>query len=150
MNELHAALNIALANTYIMYFKAHSYHWNVEGMFFSQFHDFFGDIYGELYAAVDPFAEELRAADAYAPVSLAMMQRYSTVKEDDIQPVNIRSMILSILDANNLTIESLNKAFSMAEQENKQGLMDFLATRIDAHTKHGWMLKASAKTTSGE
>lgn len=150
MNELHAALNIALANTYVMYFKAHSYHWNVEGMFFPQFHDFFGDIYGELYGAVDPFAEEIRAADGYAPISLAMLQRYSTVKEDDIQPLNARTMILNLIDANNLVIESLNKAFTMAEQQNKQGLMDFLAARLDAHAKHGWMLKASAKTTSGE
>ena len=30
MEQLTAALHIALANTFTMYFKTHSYHWNVE------------------------------------------------------------------------------------------------------------------------
>ena len=42
-------------------------------------------------------------------------------------------------------IELLNKTFAVAEQENQQGIMDFLAARIDAHGKHGWMLRSFLK-----
>jgi len=45
MNEIQAALRVVLANTFVMYFKTHSYHWNVEGVLFSLYHDFFGDLY---------------------------------------------------------------------------------------------------------
>jgi DNA-binding ferritin-like protein len=42
-------------------------------------------------------------------------------------------------------IELLNQTFAVAEQENQQGIMDFLAARIDAHGKHGWMLRSFLK-----
>ena len=38
MEQLTAALHIALANTFVMYFKTHSYHWNIEGPDFTQYH----------------------------------------------------------------------------------------------------------------
>ena len=50
----------AFANTFLMYFKAHSYHWNIEGSDFPQMHEFFGDLYDEIYGSVDKFAEEIR------------------------------------------------------------------------------------------
>jgi DNA-binding ferritin-like protein len=46
---------------------------------------------------------------------------------------------------NQKLIELLNTCFASAEQENKQGIMDFLATRLDAHEKHGWMLRSTLK-----
>ena len=87
MEKLIASLKVALGNTFIMYFKAHSYHWNVEGMFFTQFHDFFGDIYEDVYGAVDPLAEELRKLDAYAPISVEEIHSYKTIGEDDTKPI---------------------------------------------------------------
>jgi DNA-binding ferritin-like protein len=36
-------------------------------------------------------------------------------------------------------------AFPIAEQENEQGIADFIAGRIDAHGKHGWMLRSILK-----
>jgi len=147
MNELQASMQIVLSNTFTMYFKSHSYHWNVEGMFFSQYHDFFGELYGELHGAVDPIAEQIRAIDGYGPVSLVDLMRYGTVSEDMAKPSNIRSMVLSLQQANQQIIDSLNKAFTLAEQENNQGLLDFIAGRLDVHAKHGWMLNSSLKTT---
>ena len=31
------------------------------------------------------------------------------------------------------------------EQENEQGVADFIASRIDAHGKHGWMFRSILK-----
>lgn len=145
MNELQIALKIALANTYVMYFKASSYHWNVEGMHFSQYHEFFQCLYQELYSAVDPLAERIRTIDGYAPISLIDLLSANTVEEDNFKPSSIQSMLRTLLIANDETIASLNKAFQLAEQQDNQGLMNLLADRLDAHAKHGWMLKSSTK-----
>ena len=40
---------------------------------------------------------------------------------------------------NGQMIELLNKCFEVAERENQQGIANFIAERIDAHGKHGWM-----------
>lgn len=128
-----------------MYFKAHSYHWNIEGIMFSQYHDFFGDLYDDLYGAIDPTAEELRALDAYAPISLMELYQYKTLEEDSSRPVLIIDMLSNLTTANNILIESLNKVFALATTANNQGLCNFIADRLDKHKKHAWQLRASMK-----
>lgn len=145
MNELSAAMKILLANNFVMYFKAHSYHWNIEGIMFSQYHDFFGDLYDDLYGAIDPTAEELRALDAYAPISLMELYQYKTLEEDSSRPVLIIDMLSNLTTANNILIESLNKVFALATTANNQGLCNFIADRLDKHKKHAWQLRASMK-----
>lgn len=142
MNELSAALKIVLSNTFVMYQKAQIYHWNIEGPMFAQYHDFFADIYGELLPAIDIAAEQMRALDTYAPFSILDMVDSSTIKEDQAHTNKVSQMLNNLLRDNEEVIKSLDKAFSLAEQENKQGLLDFLAGRLDAHAKHNWMIKA--------
>jgi starvation-inducible DNA-binding protein len=148
MNELIATAKIVLGNTFVMYFKAHSYHWNVEGKNFSQYHDFFGDIYKELHGAIDIAAEEIRALDAYAPISLEQLYNSKTIVEDSTKPESCFAMISNLLNANDQVILSLNKLFAVASAENDQGVADFAASRLDIHKKHGWMLRSFLK--SGE
>ena len=57
-------------------------------------------------------------------------------------------MLNNLLGDNEEVIRSLDKAFSLAEKQNKQGLMDFFAARLDAHSKRRWMIKAH--TVSGD
>jgi DNA-binding ferritin-like protein len=37
------------------------------------------------------------------------------------------------------------ESFHIAEQADEQGVADFIASRIDAHGKHGWMLRSILK-----
>lgn len=144
MDELKTALTKVLANTFVMYFKAHAFHWNVEGMFFPQFHEFFGNLYEELHGAVDPIAEHIRAIDGYAPASLADIKAASSISEDILR-TQPKEMLSSLISDNNLVIISLMQAYQEAEKVSELGLANFLQDRIDIHQKHGWMLKASSK-----
>ena len=148
MDELSAALKIVLSNTFVMYQKAQIYHWNVEGPMFAQYHDFFADIYGELLPAIDIAAEQMRTLDTYAPFSILDMVDWSTIKEDRAHTNKVSQMLNNLLRDNEEVIRSLNKAFSLAEKQNKKGLMDFFAALLDAHAKHNWMIKAH--TVSGD
>ena len=145
MDKLIASLKIALGNTFTMYFKAHSYHWNVEGMFFTQFHDFFGDIYEDVYGAVDPLAEELRKLDAYAPISLMEIYGYKTIMEDSTKPATATEMVMNLLTANTEVLQCLTPLFDIATAEKQQGLANFIADRMDKHKKFEWQLHATLK-----
>ena len=144
MDELRVALRKVLSDTFVMYFKSHAFHWNVEGMFFSQFHEFFGNLYEELHGAVDTIAEHIRAVDGYAPTSLSDIMSMKTIGEEELV-TDPKTMISSLITDNNLVIISLMQAFQEAEKVSEIGLANFLQDRIDIHQKHGWMLKASAK-----
>ncbi len=50
---LSESLKKLLANSYAFVIKAQQFHWNVEGPNFPQYHEFFGDLYGEVYASLD-------------------------------------------------------------------------------------------------
>ena len=144
MNDLTIAAKIALANTFILYFKAHSFHWNVEGSNFPQYHEFLGDFYEEVHGAVDTMAEEIRALGDYAPRSLDEMYKFKTI-EDQNNAISATDMLANLANANAATIESLNKLFGMLTAANEQGFANFIADRLDAHKKHAWMLRSILK-----
>ena len=144
MNELQQALRVAMADTFVMYFKLHSFHWNIEGEDFAQYHEFFGDIYEDVYGAVDPLAENIRKLGAYAPKSLMDLYDQKTIMEESGIPT-LTGMLSAALSANDQVLYSLNKAYTLGEREKKYGLCNFLADRIDTHEKHGWQLRASLK-----
>ena len=145
MDELNTSMKIVLANTFAMYFKAHGHHWNVEGKDFSQMHDFFSNIYEELFAAVDQIAEQIRALDDYAPYGLDTVSSIATIKDSSINGNNIPSMLQDLMDANASVIEALNAAHKLAEAEGNRGLVNHIEGRLDVHAKHGWMLLATSK-----
>jgi starvation-inducible DNA-binding protein len=145
MDELNTSLKIVLANTYAMYFKAHGFHWNVEGKDFSQLHDFFSDIYQELFVAIDTVAEQIRALDEYAPYNMTELASITTIKESNIYGLDVSGMLADLNDANASVIEALNSAHKLADAENNRGLLNLIEERLDVHAKHGWMIRASSK-----
>jgi starvation-inducible DNA-binding protein len=145
MDALTAALRVVLSDTFLMYFKSHSYHWNVEGIHFSQYHDFFGDLYDDLYGAVDPLAENLRKLDAYAPISLMELYNFKTITEDTAKPESVRIMLGNLLNANTTLLEHLSHTFDLATAAKEQGIANFIADRMDQHRKHEWQIKSSLK-----
>ena len=124
--------------------KSRNFHWNIEGSDFPQYHDFFGDLYSETYATVDRIAEYIRVLDSYAPGSLTRYHEL-TIIEDQTKIPRARLMIEELLDNNSTVIDLLNQCFASAEQENNQGIANFVAERLDAHGKHGWMLRSFLK-----
>lgn len=130
-----------------MYVKTHSFHWNVEGDFFIQYHDFFGKMYQEIWESVDDIAEQIRQLDAYSPSSMERFIQLSQIKEnnDILKP---RDMVIDLLKDQEIIIDVLTKTLHLAEQEDKQGLLNFLAGRIEAHSKMRWQLRVTSKRIS--
>jgi starvation-inducible DNA-binding protein len=138
-------LKTLLATEYAFVIKAQLFHWNVEGPDFAQLHKFFGKIYEEVYKnSIDQTAEFIRILDDYTPGSFERFSELSQISGQTKIP-RARLMIEELLANNGQVIDLLNKTFQIAEQENQQGIMDFLAARIDAHGKHGWMLRSFLK-----
>jgi starvation-inducible DNA-binding protein len=144
MESLQLSLQKTLADAFTMYFKAHTFHWNVEGPDFKQYHDLFGDIYEEVYGSVDLLAEHIRQIDAYTPTTLKQLSGLTVVTEDEtVMPA--LQMVKSLMDANSMVLASLMLSYRDADNASELGLANFLQDRIAAHQKHAWMLKATLK-----
>ena len=144
MDELVEALKKAQATSFAFYLKAHNYHWNVEGHSFSEYHAFLGDLYEEVWGAVDAIAEHCRTLDAYVPGSFTRFQQLSSI-EDELSVPTGRIMMSKLLLDNQRVISDLTVAYRAAEAAGKVGIANFMQDRIDIHEKHGWMLRSFTK-----
>jgi len=144
MDELIQEMKVSLASNFVFYLKAHNFHWNVEGSNFPQYHEFLGDLWEETFDAVDGLAEHLRTLGAYAPGSLSRYSELSLVK-DEVNIPSAPDMMKKLVSDNQTMIDQLTKTQALAESNRKMGLANYLQDRIDAHEKHGWMLRSTTK-----
>lgn len=145
MEEVVNPLKAAFADTYAFYVKAQNYHWNVEGPMFAMYHDFFGKIYEEVGGAIDQFAEEIRAQNAYAPAAFGRFKELSSI-EDEVLIIKPEMMVANLFADNARVTASLQAARDVADKYNQNGLVNFIEERLDQHNKHAWMLRASMKS----
>lgn len=147
--ELAEKLNKSLADTFAFYLKAQYYHWNVEGPDFFQYHGLFAAIYEEVYAAVDPIAEHIRTVGGYAAGTFSRYMDLTDVREVITIP-SAMEMIADLEQANNAVITNLIQSMRAAEDANEPALANYIQERIDAHKKHGWMLRATQKVRTSD
>lgn len=144
MEELQKAAKIAFASEFSFYLKAHFFHWNVEGINFRELHDLFGTIYEEVYGSIDDFAEKIRALGAYAPGSNSRFGMLTGI-EDETDVLPAEQMVLELLQDSDNMVKILKRVYDIAEAAGEHGFSNFLAERMDAHRKHSWQLRATAK-----
>lgn len=144
MEQLHQAAKVAFASEFSFYLKSHNFHWNVEGSDFLEYHELFGKIYEEVYGAIDDFAEKIRSLGSYVPASYSRFNMLTQI-EDEVDHITKGSMVKELLMDNEKMLVILKKTYDYAEAESEHGFSNFLAERMDAHKKHGWMLRASTK-----
>lgn len=145
MDELRKQLKVTLATVFAFYLKVHHCHWNVEGPDFFEYHKMLEEIYQDVYDSVDELAEKIRTVGAYAPGGLKKYASLSEVEDDVEDAIAASVMIETLLADNAIVIETLNGSFRLAQKQNLQGLMNYLADRIDKHQKWGWFLRATSK-----
>lgn len=141
------SLKIALASSYVFQIKVQNFHWNVEGPDFPQYHKFLDDLYSEINEnAIDQTAELCRQLDVYAPGSITRFAELSII-QDQVKIPRAELMIFELHEDNSKLLAMWKEMFPIAEQENEQGVCDFIASRIDAHGKWSWQLRSILKTT---
>ena len=144
MEQLQKAAKVAFASEFTFYLKAHFFHWNVEGINFQELHALFDTINSEVYEAIDPFAEKIRALGAYAPGSNSRFSVLSQI-DDETSVIPAEQMVLELLQDSDNMVKVLKRVYDMAEAAGEHGFSNFLAERMDAHRKHSWQLRATSK-----
>jgi starvation-inducible DNA-binding protein len=148
MEELIRQLRTIQSSAFVYYTKAQGYHWNVEGLLFEQFHEMFSDIYNDVWQSVDGYAEWIRIFGQKAIFDIPSTLALSEVVYDLPITGNPIEMLNSLNESNYQIIALLKSAFKVADENNEQGLADFLASRIESHQKWSWKISSSLKSVS--
>jgi len=140
--EIAEGLSRLLADTYTLYLTTHNFHWNVTGPMFSSLHEMFMVQYTELWNAVDPIAERIRALGRPAPGSYAQFSRLSSLPDAPEVPPKATEMIRILAEGHEATARTARELFPKADGVNDEATADLLTERIAAHEKTAWMLRA--------
>ena len=138
-------LKTTLADAFLLYFKAHSYHWNVEGSDFEQYHSFLGKFYEGVFDSIDTIAELIRSIDVYAPTSLARLKALTTLEESSEIIPDARTMLMNLKSDNDKYLATLYRAYNEAEQASEFGVSNSIQGMITEAEKNAWMLRSFTK-----
>lgn len=141
MENLITQLRTILGTNFALYFKSHSFHWNVRGPDFVQYHDFLGEFYVSVFDQTDVIAEKLRMLGTFAPTSLGRMLELADIQEEDTIP-DALEMLRRLKDDNDRFIFHLRAGIVAADNANEPAISNFLQDLLDKHQKHAWMLKS--------
>ena len=130
-----------LADTYTLYLKTHSFHWNVTGPMFNTLHLMFMDQYTELSTAVDLVAERIRSLGHFAPGSYAQYGKLTSIPEETGTP-KAEDMIRQLVAGHEAVARSAREVFPAAEKANDEATADLLTQRLQVHEKTAWMLRS--------
>lgn len=134
-------LSGALADTYLLYLKTQSVHWNVVGPLFYGLHKLTEEQYEDMAVAVDEIAERIRAIGFIAPGSFKQFTKLSSITEEDGAPT-AEEMIEQLIKGNELCSRKLRASVAAAENVEDVKTAGLLTDRIGQHENNVWMLRA--------
>ena len=144
METLINQLRTILGTNFALYFKMHSYHWNIEGADFVQYHTYLGDLYTQLWNNTDTISEKIRMLGAYSPVSLARMLELADIEESESIPSAI-AMFNNLKTDNDRMIIHIRAGIVAADEIGESAISNFLQDLLDQHQKHAWFLRSITK-----
>ena len=137
-----AGLSHLLADTYTLYLTTHNFHWNVTGPMFNTLHTMFMTQYTELWNAVDPVAERIRALGHAAPGSYEQFSKLSSLPDAPAAPPAALDMVRVLVEGHEAVARTAREVFPLADEANDQPTADLLTQRLDVHEKTAWMLRS--------
>ena len=135
-------LSRLLADTYTLYLTTHNFHWNVTGPMFNTLHLMFMTQYTELWNAVDPIAERIRALGHVAPGSYAQFGALTSIADAPATPPKALAMVRILIDGHEAVARTARALFPMAQRAGDEPTADLLTQRLTVHEQTAWMLRS--------
>jgi starvation-inducible DNA-binding protein len=134
-------LSKLLADTYSLYLKTHSFHWNITGPHFNSLHTMFETQYNELWLAADEIAERIRTLDVFAPGSYSQFGKLTTIKEESGVP-DWKEMVSQLVEGHEIAAHTSREVIKAADAVGDEGTADMATGRLKEHEKTAWMLRS--------
>ena len=135
-------LSRLLADTYTLYLTTHNFHWNVTGPMFNSLHAMFMTQYTELWNAVDPIAERIRALGHPAPGSYTQYAQLSSLPDAPSTPPKAMEMVRILAEGHEAVARTARNLFPVVEKASDEPTADVLVQRLAVHEQTAWMLRS--------
>ena len=137
------ALRHVLGNTCRLAMTTLNYHWNVDGAQFVSLHRLLDEQSQELWTALDPIAERVRAIGQRVVADYSDRIVVPTVQAIEDLPASAE-MVQHLIEGHSAMETALMAANDVAQDVGDEASSSILGERLVAHGKHLWMLQSTA------
>ncbi len=144
-NLLPFKLIVVFAETYTLFVKTQSAHWNTTGREAFYLHLLHERVYSELYEGIDSLAEIIRGMDVIVPASFLQIMQYSKIQgaEGSTSMPNGFETVAILLDDHKVLLQSLKEAGECATE--CQGSADLIGELSQKCMSHIYLLGSLLK-----
>jgi starvation-inducible DNA-binding protein len=138
-------LNEYLSNLAVLNIKLHNLHWNVEGIYFLQIHEFTEKLYDDAFAKFDDVAEILKMKGKSPLTKLSDYLRKASIEELDKQKFDATE-VLQILTSDYTKMKNLaTEIRNEADKENDFEVVSMFEEHVANFSKTLWFVDAMQK-----
>ena len=149
VQEISAAINATLADTFALYLKTKNFHWHISGPHFRDYHLLLDEQGEQIFAMTDDLAERVRkigGTTLHSIGEIATLQRIKDNDEDFVAPLD---MLRELMNDNKALTSSMREAHEVADKNEDVATTSLLENFIDETERRTWFLfEASRRADS--
>jgi starvation-inducible DNA-binding protein len=141
-NPLIELLNGRLADTADLYSQTKQAHWNVKDLNFSQLHQLFDQLAGEVFPFIDLIAERATALGGVAMGTVRMAAANSILPEYPVEAAEGQRHLKALIDRYAVFTANIRKAIDIADEHHDRTTADLFTEISRTVDKQLWFLEA--------
>ena len=138
--DIGAALNLLLADTFALYLKTKNFDWHMSGPHFRDYHLLLDEQADQIFATADPIAERVRKLGPNTVHSIGEIGRLQRILDNDADHVSPLDMLAELRDDNRQLIASLRGAHTTCEDHGDVATASLIEVWIDEAERRAWFL----------
>ncbi len=140
IQDVSAALNALVADTFALYVKTKNFHWHVSGPLFRSHHLLLDEQAESLEGSIDVLAERVRKIGGTTIRSIGQIAGLQRIKDNDEDFVQAQDMLMELMSDNKAVIANFRHAHEVADRHEDVATASLLETFIDGAEKRCWFL----------
>jgi len=146
VDEISAALNGVLADSFALYLKTKNFHWHISGPHFRDYHLMLDEHADAIFATTDPLAERVRKVGGTTLRSIGDISKHQSLRDNDERFVGPNDMLRELMADNKAVAAAMRKAHKVCDEHEDVASASLLETFIDETERRTWFLfEASRK-----
>jgi starvation-inducible DNA-binding protein len=138
--DISAALNLALADVYALYFKTKNFHWHMSGANFRDLHLLLDEQAAELLSMTDLLAERVRKVGGTTLRSIGHVARMQRLSDNDADFVTPQDMLAELGQDNRALTAALRVVHQVCADHKDNASVGYVDMWIDQCERRSWFL----------
>jgi starvation-inducible DNA-binding protein len=146
VEEISAAVNGVLADTFALYLKTKNFHWHVSGPHFRDYHLLLDEQGEQIFATTDDLAERVRKIGGRTLHSIGQISKLQRIRDNDEEFVDPADMLQELVRDNKALVHGMREAHEVADKYGDVATTSLLENFIDGAERRVWFLFEASRS----